>query len=149
MESALYNTKTVDFPCRTALFSKNLLKCCLNKLLDFINEFQITQLPDEEKVKQSIDRYNSANRGKLPKTEMLHFYSQLTQRGSFKEVRKHSAYSRATFFRYKQRFEKIGITETSLKPISEDIIPKAPIDFNAYHSYLIYDHDLLRGIKIQ
>jgi hypothetical protein len=149
LNAARYDSETVGYPCNTALFSKKLFDLCLEKLLEFIDQFQILELPDEEKIKQSIKSYNSMNRGQLPQTEMLHFYSKLAELGSFKEVQKFCHYSRATLYRYKERFKKIGITETSLTPLTEDRIPEAPLDFKAYHSYLIYDVDLLRGIKIQ
>ena len=51
--SAIYNSETLiamdtsrSFDPGTALFSKELIALCLNKLMDFINEFQLKELPD-------------------------------------------------------------------------------------------------------
>jgi hypothetical protein len=143
-----YNEESVNYDENTAFFSKKLVSLCLQKLLDFINEFQISELPDSEIIIAHIDQYNRQHRSQLPKADMLHFYSLLILHGSFKEVAKFSHYSRATLYRYKDRFKKIGITETTIKPIQYYSIPETKIDFKEYHSHLIYKCNLLRGIRI-
>jgi hypothetical protein len=51
-------------------------------------------------------------------------------------VGKFNYLSRATVYRYKERFRKIGITENNLIPLTEDGIPRADINLRDYHKYL-------------
>jgi len=147
--SELYNAKTIEQPSDKALFSGALLNLCLEKLVEFINEFQIYELPDEERVKCLIDSYNSTHRVKLPRTEMIQFYEHLMKYGSFKDTFKLFQTPKTSRYRYTGRFKKIGITENSIKPIDSMFsIPKTTLDFKEYHSFLFYDDSLTRGIKI-
>jgi len=147
-DSKIYNQKTVTYKTNTAKFSGDLISLCLRKLLSFIDEFQIKELPDEEKVNRKIEEINRIGRTKLPKNEMLHFYSLLQKYGSFKEAEKYSNFSRATIYRYKERFKEIGIFDTSIKPLDTYSLPNSTVDFREYHSALIYDYPILRGIRV-
>ena len=124
----------VNYDCRKALFSKGLLKHCIKKLFEFIDEYQIKELPEEDKIANLIDRFNQNHKRKLPKPEMVSFYKELQKLGSFKDVAKFNYLSRATLYRYKQRFRKIGITENNLIPLTEDGIPRAEINLRDYHT---------------
>ncbi len=147
--SELYNIKTIEQGSDKALFSDGLLTLCLNRLVEFINEFQIYELPDEERVKCLIDSYNSIHRVKLPRTEMIQFYEHLMKYGSFKDTFKLFQTPKTSRYRYTGRFKKIGITENSIKPIDSMFsIPKTTLDFKEYHSFLFYDDSLTRGIRI-
>ena len=148
-ESITFNTITIAKNFDEATFSKELFSLCLKKLFDFINEYQVKELPPEEIVKNKINDFNAINKTKLPKAEMLHFYRHLLKHGSFKMANKFSEHSRATLYRHKLRFALIGITEQSIKPIDKvHGIPIAPLDFRRYHNYLQDHHQILRGIKI-
>jgi len=148
-DAKIYNEKTIaSYKTNTAKFSTDLILLCLNKLLSFIKEFQIKELPEEELIINKIDQVNSIGRSPLPKAEMLRFYALLKQHGSFKEAAKFSGMSRATIFRYKARFKEIGISESTIKPIENYSMPQSKIDFKEYHSALTYDICLLRGIRI-
>ena len=144
----LFNTKKVDYTRDRARFSKEIIDLCLKRLLDFINEFQIKELPDEDKVIAMIDMKNKFGKTRLPKSEMIHFYSLLQKYGSFKEAAKYSHMHRATIYRYKSRFKEIGISETAIKPLDNYSLPIAHIDFKDYHSILMMEYSLLRGIRI-
>lgn len=147
--SLLYNAKTILESSDTVLFSGDLLKLCLERLIEFIDEFQIKELPDEERVKSLIDAYNSRNKLKLPKTEMVQFYVHVMKFGSFKDTFNFFQTPKTSRYRYLQRFKKIGISENSIKPIETMFsVPQSSIDFKQYHTYLMYDNKLLRGIKI-
>jgi hypothetical protein len=137
-DEKLYNLKTVNYQCMTALFSKELIKLCLKKLLGFITEFQIKELPDIERVIILIDKYNSEHTHGFQKSDMIQFYEQLIKHGSFKEAANAGGHSRATLYRYKDRFKRIGILENSVQPNNEYSIPKAPLDLKEYHSILTY-----------
>lgn len=117
-----------------ALFSKALFSECVKFFKSFINEFQIKEMPPELTISQLIDSYNNKNFHKLPKKEMMKFYTML-QNGSFEELYKKGLYSRATFYRYKSRFEKIGITQNNLLPIDHF---QARVDLGQYHQYLMF-----------
>ncbi len=144
-----FNRKSIPFNSDDAKFCSNLLKLCLDKLFEFIKEYQIKELPDEEIVKQQIGYYNQLNSIKLPTSEMIRFYLQLLKHGSFKDAAKYFELSRATIYRYKERFKKIGITERSLKLAESTYsIPNAPMNLRDYHTAIIYDNQLLRGINI-
>lgn len=147
-DTEYYNHQTVNYLSDKATFSKPLLKLCLRKLLTFIEEFQIKELPDDEIVKQSIIKHNLYAKQEIPKVEMLHFYDLLIKYGSFKEAAKYGNLSRATMYRYKDRFKKIGITERHMKPLEDYSIPDAPLDMKDYHYFLIYVADLLKGIRV-
>jgi hypothetical protein len=146
-DSAGFNNFTIDGNIDTVLFSKSLLRFCYEKLSEFMHEFQIKELPDIEIIKRRIDDWNKSHAQQLPKMEMVHFYEHLIKYGSFKECIKYAGYSRATGYRYLQRFKKIQITDQSLTPIdTENEIPTAKLDLNDYHSALTYDN--IHKIKI-
>jgi len=116
-----------------ALFSRSLFAECAKYFKAFIKDFQVTKKPAEGSVADRIDEYNSRNFYKLPKNEMLKFYA-LLHNSSFEELMKRRIYSRATFYRYKGRFAKIGITQNNIMPI-DYIHPK--IDLGQYHHNII------------
>jgi hypothetical protein len=142
-EEETYNKQMVNYECNKAFFSKGLLKLCLYKLVEFMNEYKIDELPEEEKIARLIDDYNLRNKSHLPKSEMVNFYKELLRIGSFRDVGKFNYLSRATIYRYKQRFKKIGITENNLIPLTGDGIPKAALDLRDYHTAHVYDFQLL------
>jgi len=144
----LYNKRTVDYDCQAALFSKGLLKQCLKKLMEFIGEFQIKELPEEEKVQKLIEHYKSQHRKPLPVNEMIWFYKKLVEIGSFKETARFYHLHRATLYRYKQRFKKIGITENNIRPLTEEGIREAPLDLAAYHYELTYNPCFLKASNL-
>ena len=74
---------------------------------------------------------------------MVGFYKELLKIGSFKDVGKFNYMSRATIYRYKQRFKKIGITENNLIPLTMDGIPQAPIDLRDYHAEHLFNRHFL------
>jgi hypothetical protein len=147
-DTDLFNSDTVSYPCNRAKFSRSLIYLCLKKMVSFIKEFQIKELPDQEKISIQIDTYNRINIQKIPKASMLQFYDDLIKYGSFKEVAKYCHYSRATLYRYKNRFKQIGIKETIIKPLDNYTIPEVYVDLKEYHSILLYENNLLRGIRI-
>jgi hypothetical protein len=59
----------------------------------------------------------------LPKMDMMKFHENLKKYGSFKEVAKQGLYSRATLYRYRDRFKKIGITEATIWPEKHQLLP--------------------------
>lgn len=132
-KAMLYNKYTTDFNSDDALFSSNLLLLCMYKLVDFIHDFQIKELPPENKIEKLIDDYNLRHRKHLPKREMCAIYRELRIVGSFKDLVKFNHLSRASMYRYKQRFKKIGITENNLIPLTESGIPHAELDLRSYH----------------
>lgn len=137
-----FNNKTINsssFEPR-ALFSKTLFKECAIFFKSFIQEFQVTEKPSECAVSDRIDEYNSKHYDKLPKSEMLKFYA-LLQKYSYEEIRKKSLYSKATFFRYKNRFEKIGVTKNNV--MVADFI-HASVDLSDYHTKIIYNKSLFK-----
>ncbi len=148
--SKVYNSVTVNnmTDCPTALFSKELIALCLKRLTNFINEFQLKELPPEEMISIRIDRYNSIHKHKLPKADMIQFYDLLAKSGSFKEAARLSRYSRATLYRYKARFNKIGISETSMQGEENFVFPKGCVDLEFYHSFLQQNSNLIKGKSI-
>jgi len=136
-----FNSKTTSLSVfePRALFSRTLFNECAIFFKSFIKEFQITEKPSECSVRERIDEYNLKNFHKLPKNEMLKFYA-LLQKYSFEEIKKKSLYSKATFFRYKNRFEKIGVTKNNV--MVADFI-HASVDLSRYHTYLIYNKSLI------
>jgi hypothetical protein len=128
-----YNKGLVNYDCSEAKFSRGLLNLCFKKLVTFMEEFQIKELPPEDQIEKLILNYNLYHRDKLPKIEMLNFYKDLLRLGSFRETAKFNYLSRATMFRYKERFKKIGITESNLIPLTEDGIPLAELNLRDYH----------------
>jgi len=136
-----FNSKTTSYTNvePRALFSRELFHECIKFFKSFIKEFQVTEKPSECAVSERIDDYNSKNHNKLPKNEMVKFYA-LLQKYSYEEIRKKNLYSKATFFRYKNRFEKIGITKNNV--MVTDFI-HAAVDLSAYHSHLIYNKSLI------
>jgi Phage replication protein CRI len=149
IESQLFNFKSVPGENYFVLFSRDLYNLCLKKLIEFINEYQIKELPPLEIVRNKIQEYNKIHKTKLPLAEMTHFYRNLIKHGSFKDASKYSDYSKATRYRYIERFSLIGITEKSIKPIDRYYgIPNAPLDFKRYHFTIMDKYHLLRGLKI-
>jgi hypothetical protein len=137
-----FNTKTVgltSFEPR-ALFSRSLFIECAIFFKAFVKEFQVTEKPSECAVSDRIDEYNSKNYYKLPKNEMVKFYVML-QKFSFEEIKKKGLYSKATFFRYKSRFEKIGITKNNV--MAYDFI-NVPTDLSQYHSQIMFNKSLFK-----
>jgi len=135
-----FNSKTISatFDPR-AFFSKALFIECAKFFKSFILEFQIKEKPSECVVRDRISKYNSEHYDKLPEKEMLKIYA-LLQNFTFEEIMKKGLYSRATFFRYKSRFNKIGITQNSI--VSTEHI-SAPLDLAQYHSQIIYGKNLI------
>jgi hypothetical protein len=137
-----FNSKTVgssSFEPRV-LFSKELFYVCAKFFKSFINEFQIKEKPSECAVRDRIDEYNSKNYHKIPKNEMVKFYV-LLQKYSFEEIKKKGLYSNATFFRYKNRFEKIGVTKNNIM-ISDFIHAKT--DLSQYHTQIMFNKSLFK-----
>ncbi|MEO7045537.1 MAG: phage/plasmid replication protein, II/X family, partial [Ferruginibacter sp.] len=149
-ESDLFNKYTVvNAASDKALFSKKLIGLCLQKLSDYIHNFQLRELPAEEVISISIDNYNLSHRHKLPKADMIQFYLLLAQTGSFKEANKLSRYSHATLYRYKDRFKKIGISENHIKPDDNFSLPEAPIDLKEYHAFLTRNNHVIKTTHIE
>ena len=135
-----FNSKSCSLPFDPrAFFSRDLFLECAKFFKSFIKEFQIEEKPSECAVSERIDEYNSRNYHKLPKNEMIKFYA-LLQNLSFEEVMKRGLYSRATFYRYKNRFEKIGITQNNVM-LFDHI--NATVDLSLYHHHIIYNRKLI------
>lgn len=148
--SKLWNSSTIDnVICKTALFSTELLTLCFKKLVSFINEFQLKELPNEEKVSIDIDKYNSTHKSKLPRADMLQFYDLLVKHVTFREAARVSRYSRATLYRYKARFKKIGITEINMTKEENFIFPEASLDLKEYHAVMMYKLNIARHRRVQ
>jgi hypothetical protein len=135
-----FNTTTISgaFEPR-ALFSKSLLRECHRFFISQINQYQVTEKPAESVVREKIEKYNSEHYDKLPKNEMLKFFAML-KNSSFEELMKANIYSRATFYRYKNRFAKIGITQNNIMPI--DFIHPV-VDLSTYHHQMLYGNKLI------
>jgi hypothetical protein len=135
-----FNSKTFSaaFDSR-AFFSKSLFIECARFFKTFIMEFQIKEKPSECVVRDRITKYNFEHHEKLPEKEMLKLYV-LLQNFSFDDIMKKGLYSRATFYRYKSRFNKIGINQNSLI-VTEHI--EAPVDLAQYHHQMIYGKNLI------
>ena len=153
--SKIYNSENMilinsseNLKCDTALFGEELIALCLKKLTTFIKEFQLKELPQEEKISFRIDHYNRCNRHKIPKEEMIKFYSLLLSCGSFKEAARISRYSKATLYRYKSRFKKIGISENSIKPEEDFELPNPKLNLNEYHNFLMNDYNLAKDKSV-
>ena len=145
----LYNSITThDYECNTAEFSKELMALCFKKLLGFMNEFKIIDLPNEERVGLSIDQYNNTHKVKLLKSSMIEFYLLLVKHGSFKEAANFARKDRSTMFRFKKKFKSIGITENNVQPDKNISTPQASFDLKEYHNFLMFNN-LLHGIKRQ
>lgn len=112
-----------------------------------MQEFQIKELPEEGKIEKAIVEYNLRHRVPLCKNAMLNFYSDLLRLGSFKETARFNHMSKATLYRYKDRFRKIGITDNNLIPLTEDGIPGAELDLREYHHTLTFDYPRLLNRK--
>jgi hypothetical protein len=135
-----FNSKTTNsqsFDPR-ALFSRALFNECAIFFKSFIKEFQVTAKPSECAVSDRIEEYNLKHYDKLPKNEMIKFYA-LLQKYSYEEIRKKGLYSKATFFRYKNRFEKIGVTKNNV--MLADFI-HASVDLSNYHAKIIHNKSL-------
>jgi hypothetical protein len=135
-----FNSKTISatFDPR-AFFSKALFIECAKFFKSFILEFQIKEKPSECVVRDKIAKYNSEHYDQLPVKEMLKIYA-LLQNFTFEAIMKKELYSRATFYRYKSRFKKIGITQNSLV-LTDRIV--APVDLAQYHHHIIYGKNLI------
>ena len=131
-------TKSATFDPR-ALFSKTLFIECAKFFKSFIMEFQIKAKPSECVVRDRIAKYNFEHHDKIPLNEMLKFYAIL-QNFSFEEIMKKGFYSKATFYRYKNRFNKIGITQNNI--VLTDHI-SIPVDLSMYHHQIIYGKNLI------
>lgn len=118
-----------DFEER-APFSKALFRECSKFFMDFIKEFQVTEKPSLSTVADRIDDYNNTHYKPLPRNEMLKFY-ELLQNNTFEDIKKKGLYSRATYYRYMDRFEKIGVTKNCV--VDLDLICVAA-DLRNYHS---------------
>lgn len=135
-----YNSSSISSETEPrALFSKALMIECSRFFKKNIMAFQVTKKPPESIVRERIEKYNSENYHKLPVNEMLKFYA-LLKNSSFEEIMKTGPYSRATYYRYRCRFEKIGITQNSIMPI--DYIHPT-IDLSMYHHCMIYNKKLI------
>ena len=141
------NQITKDYISHNALFTEELIWICLQKLLSFIKEFQLKELPNEEEVWKLIDKYNSTHKVKLQKAKMFQMYLLLVKHGSFREAVKSNRYSNATLYRYISKFKKLGITGHTFAPSDDYTIPKAAMDFKEYHNFLMYNN-LVGNIKI-
>jgi hypothetical protein len=75
------------------------LNLYLAKLLEFMAEYQIKELPEVDRVAQLIDNYNVQHSKKLPKPELLNFYRDLFKIGSFKATVKICFMPRSTMYR--------------------------------------------------
>lgn len=113
-----------------AKFSNKLYGELSKLFIRFIKEYQVKQKPFISAVSSLIDDYNKHHYDKLPKNEMMKFYAIL-QNSSFEEIKRLNLYSKATYYRYKKRFELIGITENNVMPF---LFANASTDFSEYHS---------------
>ena len=111
----IFNRESVSFSEDKSLFSGELLRLCLKKLVVFINEFRIQELPNEEKINLLIDNYNTSHKEKMQKADLIRFYQLLVKHGSFTEAAKYFHYSKATLYRYKNRLKRLGITENNVR----------------------------------
>ncbi len=137
-----FNSKTSSLPFDPrAFFSRELFKECARFFKSFLKDFHIKEKPSECVVSDRIDEYNSKNYSKLPKNEMLKFYA-LLQNFSFEDIMKRKLYSKATFYRYKQRFEQIGITQNNVVVCG---YVDAPMDLGLYHHQIIYGKKLINS----
>jgi len=141
------NQITTNYISDKALFSDEIIWICLQKLLSFIKEFQLKELPNEEIVGLLIDKYNSTHKEKFQKAKMFQMYLLLMQYGSFREAAKTNRYSKATLYRYISKFRKLGITSHTIAPSDDYVIPNAAMDFKEYHNFLLHNN-LVRNIKI-
>jgi hypothetical protein len=135
-----YNKSTIkaQFEPR-AFFSKELFIECSKFFKSFIMDFQIKEKPSEAVVSDRIEKYNFDHYHKLPKNEMMKFYIML-QHFSFEDILKKGIYSRATFYRYKSRFEKIGVTQNNIMLLD---FAHASVDLSQYHTEIIYGKPLI------
>jgi hypothetical protein len=135
-----YNTKTIPGNKEPrALFSKALFIECCKLFKSFLLDFQVHERPQEYIVSELIDKYNSEHYNQLPKNEMMKF-NAILQSKSFDEILKSGYYSRSTFFRYRNRFKAIGITQNFIIPFDHINVP---VDFSQYHHTLIYGKKLI------
>ena len=136
-----FNSTTTINSCfePRALFSKALLLECSKFFKSQIKCFQVTIKPPESVVRERIEKYNADHFNKLPLNEMLKFFG-LLKNSSFEELMKTGPYSRATFYRYKNRFEKIGLSQNNIMPI--DYINPI-VDLGMYHHQIIYGKNLI------
>lgn len=131
-------TQSSNFEER-ALFSKSLFLQCAKFFKSFIMEFQIKEKPLDVTVSEMIDSYNSSHYDQLPKNEMMKIYTML-HNCSFEELYKKGFYSRPTFYRYKSRFKKIGITQNNILVIDHFNVP---VDLSQYHNFIMENPHLI------
>ncbi len=81
----------------------------------------------------------------MVKSSMIQFYLLLVQHGSFKEAAKFARKDRSTMFRFKNKFKLLRITSKHVQPDKNCLFPQAAIDFSEYHSFLMYESNLLRN----
>jgi hypothetical protein len=146
-EYEIPNHITANYISPKAIFTQELIWICLQKLLFFIKDFQIKELPNEEKIELLIDKYNSTHKEKLQKAKMFQMYLLLVQYGSFQLAIKANRYSMATLYRYIEKFKRLGIKGHQIAPSEDYSIPKAPMDFKEYHAYLS-SNNLVRNNRL-
>lgn len=139
--TSLFNSETSrdSYFDPRAKFSKAVFNELAKFFQSFIFEFQVKEKPPISAVCALIEDYNDRNYNKLPLNEMKKFYALLLDK-SFEQIKSLNLYSRATFYRYKKRFEMVGITEKHLIPYC---LVKASTDFSEYHSL----HELRYYVK--
>jgi hypothetical protein len=141
-----YNRVTQPGKCDTALFSEELVQLCIHRLIKEVKEFQISELPDIERLELLIDQYNARTKKKMMKSELIRFYEMWKKHGSFKEAVRICGFSRATIFRYKMRFKRLNITEKQFSPDNISLI-SPEINFKEYQS-IITMTPIMKGIRI-
>lgn len=134
-EASQFNNTSGTYPhfISEAKFSKILFMKCAKFFIDFVKEYQVDELPSVSAVKHKIELYNEMHYHRLPVNEMLKFYTIL-MKSSFPEIKKSGLYSKASFYRYKSRFKKIGVTEQNLIPFASINVSA---DLMEYHNTLI------------
>jgi hypothetical protein len=145
--STLFNKQTINAKCHTALFSKNLIQLCATRFLEEVKDFQVSELPPELKLGLLIDEYNRTHKVTMQKADLLRFYELWVKYGSFKEAAKASNYARATIYRYKERFNRIGVNEKQFQAGNEDRFVKPNLDLKEYHSFITSSR-IMDGVKI-
>lgn len=145
-----FNYETTPFESDKVMFTKPLLMLCFKKLWDFIDEFQVTELPDIDAFVARVEMHNKFNGIAFNKADLVNFYQQLVNYQSFKELKKFMHVSRATFYRYKAKLKLLGITDNQITVVDKTSgIPKAPKDLNTYHYEVNYNNRMIsKQIKL-
>lgn len=131
-----YNLRSVNYECNSAQFSEELIALCLNKLISFIQEFEVKDLPNEEKLLLLIEDYNKKHKIRFDKARLFQFYQALIKFGSFREAANSLGIHRSSLYRYKEKFKKLGIKENNVFPEGEFKLQKPELSFVEYHAYL-------------